>query len=77
MATGPAEGLDLVDELVAGGALSGFHPLHVVRGEMLARLGRHAEARDHFLRAAAMCTNAAERALLERKAAAATAAAPG
>lgn len=71
MATGPAAGLALVDALVADGALAGFHPLYVVRGELLARLGRRADARGEFVRAAAMCTNVAERAVLEGKAAAA------
>lgn len=32
MASGPAEGLALVDALEAGGDLAGYHPLHVVRG---------------------------------------------
>lgn len=68
MADGPAAGLELVDALITGGALADFHPLYVVRGELLARLGRGAESRDEFLRAAAMCTNAAERAVLEAKA---------
>lgn len=68
MATGPATGLDLVDALVADGALSEYHPLYAVRGELLARLGRRADARGEFLRAAEMCTNAAERAVLEGKA---------
>lgn len=72
MAFGPAAGLDLVDALVARGALLEFHPLYTVRGELLVRLGRGVEARDEFLRAAAMGTNAAERAVLEAKAAAAT-----
>jgi predicted RNA polymerase sigma factor len=57
-----------VDELLAGGTLAEFHPLYVVRGELLARLGRGAEAHDDFRRAAAMCTNAAERAVLDAKA---------
>ncbi len=73
MAAGPEAGLDLVEELVAAGSLDGFHPLHVVRGELLARLGRSAEARGEFLRAAEMCVNAAERTVLEAKAAAAAA----
>jgi RNA polymerase sigma factor (sigma-70 family) len=72
MATGPAAGLDLVDALVAEGALAGYHPLYAVRGELLARLGRRADARGEFFRAAGMCTNAAERAVLEGKATAAT-----
>ncbi|HJR91530.1 MAG TPA: sigma-70 family RNA polymerase sigma factor [Acidimicrobiia bacterium] len=71
MASGPDEALALVDALALGGALTGYHPLHVVRAELLVRLGRPADARGEFLRAAEMCTNQAERGLLERKAAAA------
>jgi RNA polymerase sigma factor (sigma-70 family) len=71
IANGPEEGLDLVDALVADGSLADYHLLYAVRGEVLARLGRRADARGEFLRAAAMCTNVAERAVLEDKAAAA------
>jgi predicted RNA polymerase sigma factor len=39
-----------------------------VRGELLARLGRTAEARGEYLRAAELCGNTAERRVLERKA---------
>jgi predicted RNA polymerase sigma factor len=68
MASGPAAGLELVDALVAGGSLGDFHPLYAVRGELLSRLGRATDARAEFRRAAAMCSNAAERAVLEAKA---------
>lgn len=71
MASGPAAGLDLVEGLVVAGALTEFPALYAVRGEMLVRLGRRAEARGEFLRAAEMCSNRAERTVLERKAVAA------
>jgi RNA polymerase sigma factor (sigma-70 family) len=71
MASGPAAGLELVDAIVDGGALGEFHHLYVVRGELLARLGRRADARGEFLRAAALCTGAAERAVIVDKAASA------
>lgn len=67
MASGPAAGLRLVDEVAAGGALGGSHLLPAVRAEMLARAGRTEEARAEYLRAAALCDNAAERAVLEEK----------
>ena len=70
MASGPAAGLRLVDELAAGGQLGRSHLLPAVRAELLARLGRGDEARDEYLRAAGLCDNAAERAVLEAKAAA-------
>jgi RNA polymerase sigma-70 factor, ECF subfamily len=70
MAIGPAAGLAVVDALVADGALDGYHLLHAVRGEMLARLGRNDEAKVELEKAAAMTRNAKERAILLAKAAA-------
>jgi predicted RNA polymerase sigma factor len=64
MAFGPAEGLDLLDELASGGALDGYHRLPAVRGDFLARLGRVDEARVELARAAEQTENASERALL-------------
>ncbi|MEV6005268.1 RNA polymerase sigma factor [Streptomyces sp. NPDC051976] len=69
MADGPAAGLVLVDALAATGALDGYHLLPSVRGDLLTRLGRDAEARDEFARAAALTRNGAERALLLARAA--------
>ncbi|WP_454048669.1 RNA polymerase sigma factor [Cellulomonas sp. Marseille-Q8402] len=66
-ARGPAAALPLVDELVAAGALRGSHLLPSVRGELLRRLGRHAEARTETERALALCGNDQERALLRRR----------
>ncbi|MFD2793351.1 RNA polymerase sigma factor [Promicromonospora vindobonensis] len=68
MAHGPDLGLRIVDGLVEQGQLAGTHLLPGVRGELLARLGRTAEARGEFLRAAELCGNAAERTVLTRKA---------
>ncbi|MFF1907726.1 RNA polymerase sigma factor [Kitasatospora sp. NPDC058218] len=70
MATGPREALPLVDELAAGGRLAGSHLLPSVRGELLSRLGRTAEARAELELAARLCRNARERSVLLRKAAA-------
>jgi predicted RNA polymerase sigma factor len=67
MATGPADGLALVDEIEARGELTGSHLLPAVRGELLSRLGRRDEARSALLQAAQLCGNVAERAVLERK----------
>jgi predicted RNA polymerase sigma factor len=64
MAYGPAEGLALADALLDEPALRGYHLLPSVRGDLLARLGRHAEARVEFERAAAMTQNERERTLL-------------
>ncbi|MCP2284392.1 hypothetical protein APR04_003313 [Promicromonospora umidemergens] len=68
MAHGPDLGLRIVDGLVAQGQLAGTHLLPGVRAELLSRLGRTAEARAEYLRAAELCGNAAERAVLTRKA---------
>jgi predicted RNA polymerase sigma factor len=68
MASGPAAGLRLVDEIAAHGGLERHHLVPAVRAEMLARLGRSDEARDEYLRAAELCENAAERAVLLAKA---------
>ena len=48
MAFGPRAALDLVDALEAEGALANYHWLPSVRGDLLAKLGRHAEAREAF-----------------------------
>jgi predicted RNA polymerase sigma factor len=70
MAYGPKAGLDLADRLAAQGALSAYHLLPSVRGDLLARLGRFAEAHEQFERAAGLTRNAAERGLLHARAAA-------
>jgi RNA polymerase sigma factor (sigma-70 family) len=68
MAVGPAAGLEIVDALVADGALEGYHLLPSVRGDFLWRLGRFEEARTEFQTAAEMTRNAKEKALLLRRA---------
>jgi predicted RNA polymerase sigma factor len=67
MESGPAEGLALVDALVERGELGGSHLVPAIRGELLVRLGRTAEAREALLDALGLCSNAAERDALERK----------
>ncbi|QDG65530.1 RNA polymerase sigma factor [Pseudarthrobacter sp. NIBRBAC000502772] len=67
MASGPADGLELVEAIAARGELAGSHLLPAVRGEMLTRLGRRGDARSALLQAVALCGNAAERAVLQRK----------
>ncbi|MGH8171696.1 MAG: RNA polymerase sigma factor [Rhodanobacteraceae bacterium] len=68
MAFGPATGLALVDSLTSEPALANYHLLPSVRGDFLAKLGRHDEARKEFERAAALTRNARERELLLRRA---------
>jgi predicted RNA polymerase sigma factor len=69
MARGPAEGLALLDALVAEGELARYPLLPAARGDLLARLGRAGEARAELERAAAMTDNERQRAKLLEKAA--------
>ncbi|HEY6685903.1 MAG TPA: RNA polymerase sigma factor [Propionibacteriaceae bacterium] len=64
MAYGPQAGLALLDQLDGLPALQGYHLLPSVRGDLLEKLGRRAEARAEFARAATMTQNERERALL-------------
>ncbi len=69
MAFGPAAGLEVVDALRDEPALASYHLLPSVRGDLLARLGRLAEAQAEFERAAALTRNERERRLLLGRAA--------
>jgi len=64
MAFGPAAGLEIVDGLLNKLELRHYHLLPSVRGDLLVRLDRHAEARTEFERAASLTQNARERTLL-------------
>ena len=68
MAHGPQAGLDIVERIAATPALAGYHLLPSVRGDLLAKLGRHDEARQEFEKAAALTRNARERELLLERA---------
>ena len=61
MAHGPAAALDLVDQIVATNTLNQYHLLHNVRGDLLDKLGRHAEAAAEFQRAGELATNSTQR----------------
>jgi len=64
MAFGPAAGLTIVDALAKEPSLKSYHLLPSVRGDLLAKLGRHAEARTEFKRAASLTRNEREKELL-------------
>jgi RNA polymerase sigma factor (sigma-70 family) len=68
-AYGPAAGLEIVDALVGVPALRGYHLLPAARGDLLLQLGRTAEARAEFDRAAGLTRNERERTLLLDRAA--------
>jgi RNA polymerase sigma factor (sigma-70 family) len=70
MAYGPAAGLAIADTLQGDKTMRNYQWLPSVRGDLLAKLGRHAEARAEFERAAAMAANAKERELLLARASA-------
>lgn len=64
MAFGPEVGLELVDTLTSEPSLKNYHLLPSVRGDLLFKLGRSAEAQAEFERAASLTRNAREHALL-------------
>jgi RNA polymerase sigma-70 factor (ECF subfamily) len=64
MAFGPAQALRLVDAVADEPALSGYHLLPTVRGDLLEKLGRLANARAEFERALTLTQNARERSVL-------------
>jgi RNA polymerase sigma factor (sigma-70 family) len=64
MAFGPAQALRLVDDLADEPALSDYHLLPTVRGDLLEKLGRLADARAEFERAVTLTQNARERSVL-------------
>jgi len=68
MAFGPAAALEIVDALAAEPVLARYHLLPSVRGDLLAKLGRHDEARAEFMRAASMTANEREQKVLLQRA---------
>ena len=68
MASGPGAALDLLDPLLTDPQMKSYHLLPSVRGDLLARLGRHSEARIEFERAAALTRNLREQNLLVQRA---------
>ncbi|HET7070379.1 MAG TPA: sigma-70 family RNA polymerase sigma factor [Nocardioides sp.] len=67
----PEDGLAVLDDVADHRALAGSHLVDAVRGDLLARAGRHAEAAAAFDRAASLTGNEAERAVLTARATAA------
>ena len=67
MAEGPAAALAIVDALAGEPALKNYHLLESVRGDLLFKLGRFAEARTAFEAAARLAGNKREHELLQRR----------
>jgi predicted RNA polymerase sigma factor len=61
MAGDPAAGLEILEAAAASPATRNYPQLPAVRAHLLSQLGRHAEAADHYRRAAALTRNARER----------------
>jgi RNA polymerase sigma factor (sigma-70 family) len=64
MADGPASALPIVERLADAPALQRYHLLPTVRGDLLFKLGRLAEAAQQFERAATLTQNVREQRLL-------------
>lgn len=67
MALGPAAGLDALDRLIDESALTGYHLVPSVRGDLLMKLGRFTEAREEIQRAVSMTKNLREQELLTER----------
>src|SRR5438874_2783906 len=67
MAEGPAAALAIVDGLAGEPVLKNYHLLPSVRGDLLCKLGRFAEARAAFEAAARIAGNRREHELLQRR----------
>ncbi len=67
MARGPAEGLAIVDAILARGDLDGYHWAHSAHADLCRRLGRTDDARASYLRALTLAKQEPERRFLQRR----------
>jgi RNA polymerase sigma-70 factor (ECF subfamily) len=67
MRDGPAEGVKLIDGILAQGQLVNYRLSHAARGELCRRMGNDAEARRSFQRALELTRQEPERRLLEKR----------
>lgn len=67
MRDGPAQGLELVEELLKGGELADYHLAHAARADLCRRLGKSREARASYERALALTKQEPERRFLKRR----------
>lgn len=68
MVFGPEAGLEILDALAEEPTLAAYHLLPAVRGDLLERAGRFAEAQAAFERAAALAQKSREKSVLEARA---------
>ncbi len=67
MADGPERGLQLLDDLEAGGELHGYLPLYAARADLLRRAGRAGAALAAYQKAAQLSSNEAEQKYFRRR----------
>jgi RNA polymerase sigma-70 factor, ECF subfamily len=67
MRDGPAAGLELIDRILAGGELTGYHLIHSARADLCRRLGQKADARASYEKALALTRQEPERRFLEKR----------
>ncbi len=67
MRDGPAAGLALIDEILAGGDLANYHLAHAARADFYRRLGQKDEARAAYELALSLTRQEPERRFLERR----------
>jgi RNA polymerase sigma-70 factor, ECF subfamily len=67
MRDGPLAGLNLIDGILARGALTDYHLAHSARADLCRRLGRANQARASYARAIALTKQEPERRFLERR----------
>jgi len=67
MRDGPAEGLAIVDDLLASGEMSEYHRVHAVRADLALRAGLSDAARESYGRAIKLVRQEPERRYLQRR----------
>jgi RNA polymerase sigma-70 factor (ECF subfamily) len=67
MRDGPADGLALVDAILARGDLQDYRLAHATRADLCRRLGETGQARASYERALALTQQEPERRFLERR----------
>jgi RNA polymerase sigma-70 factor, ECF subfamily len=67
MRDGPPAGLELIEAILEGGQLDGYHLAHAARADLLRRLGRTADARAAYRRALELTRQEPERRFLEQR----------
>ena len=67
MVHGPRRGLEILDQLAAGGDLDRYHLLHAARADLHRRLGERDRAADAYEKALALATNESEARFLRRR----------